>query len=743
MSKHHFYPVRIRDGRTASGYEVLFDTPQDLLRALGQISRILKAAEDFLAEEGCGPAWHAGLEFAAVNAQQGSQNKMRTGLALRLQGPENAAPQEIETRVYAMSRQVAETLMEIGAACDDPVSTDETLLSAYPSIQVEAPEARQAVTALVKDYDACMAGSGKVLFSGKLPSCGPAAAAEILERIRQHAGSGVSLLVMRERPLQAQVPAGIRSQECLAQLQALADQPPLGVRLTIWEVAERPRLAFAEAPTPVADAAVRALVMYRMPLRRLRLDWPALEEHLVHDPWAMEEPLLRMLGRMPLSRMALLATEEEVAGLFAEKAEKKASEQFAAPPWTKAPSLMAQAQTLNDPAISASARQMEETRTLDAFENRAAELLERLSAHLLHTLDERGVQVIRDMRVQIGAMVGDYEEEHARFLEEMNLLRQDVRSSRADVAQLQADVTEKNSCVSALLSEKMENLAEQFREGQLELQERIDKLDAEVRGKLSDIGERMTALAQKTDNPALLLEALRKEAEKLALDLRFSEAELKGLGVETEEELTQTCHLPPKTVQLLKTALALARMGLDARDETVPLMPFLVPLGSVYEQLMRLFFAPAFQAGEEATLSKLPEVMGEARLSAFDDNRLIRAKTYASHALIGGKKQDDMFWYIWFVTMKPVRFARNKVHANRGHVSREELQRVYDVLVQPNVEAKLAAIAYAIRHTRENGEGIPSYVDYQAMGRQIRQRDADFGVSLLRFIMDLRDAAWE
>ena len=233
---------------------------------------------------------------------------------------------------------------------------------------------------------------------------------------------------------------------------------------------------------------------------------------------------------------------------------------------------------------------------------------------------------------------------------------------------------------------------------------------------------------------------------------KFTEEELRLLGVQTEQALIDQRGLDPKAVYFMRTALSLARIGMQTHENNVSLIGFYSGIGHLYEYLVRSYFQPTLFDNTPKRIEIDTETHIKNKrftiidLSLFDKIDDIQINTYTQHASLNGTLYDSFFWISWLNVFKPIRIARNKLHPDRGILTKEQLACCYDLMLLPGVEPKVCALKYAFDEkkngTEVEGLFIPVKMFFSDFLNEMRRHPEWYEKSLIDFLITCKDAKW-
>ncbi len=264
--------------------------------------------------------------------------------------------------------------------------------------------------------------------------------------------------------------------------------------------------------------------------------------------------------------------------------------------------------------------------------------------------------------------------------------------------------------------------------------------------------ENLTHLAEKMDNISELVNEFKNLAPE-GFPIEFTADELKYLGVSNEEELISLKNLDNDTVHLMSTAFSIARAGMNADNTQVILMPFFLPLGSLFEHLMRKLFQPSIfdNSPLKAKLNVKASSTSnsgnyEIQASSFDLVNYDQLQSYKDHAVVDGRLHSYFYWLSWLNIFKPIRIARNKVHTTRGDVTPEQLKYLYELMLLPEIGPKLNALRYAVDHQDDDKESLylpKRYSDFEDFLQEMCRNSSDYKPSVINFLILCRDSEWK
>ncbi len=305
MAEAVFRPVRCMDGKTAHGVELVLDSAEDMARALPQLVNVLCMMQDHLRSKEMEQDFRPAVDAAAVCLRVGRRSRLRCAVQLRLHGPEDASPGELQDALEDLACLIAPYLTRCGAPCDTPVSAADGVLCAFPDGQRPC-----AVHALLRPHQtAVLPGGSRFLWYRELPGLGAVGLQQAMEIIRGCPGSGISLHLQSAKPLQRDdLPALVQDERCRQRLAELMQPGALAVQCILWETPVGPENPFLLPETP----ALAGLLQLAPGCTALPLGHEGLALQLAHDPEAVRGHIVREAGGRYQS-LCGLCTPREIA----------------------------------------------------------------------------------------------------------------------------------------------------------------------------------------------------------------------------------------------------------------------------------------------------------------------------------------------------------------------------------------------------------------------------------------------
>ncbi len=715
MALRKLHPVRLMDGFTSGGVQIILFHSEDgnhLLRILPDLLTEIDVWRKDLV-----PTGEIALELSSVHAPQ-AEKGVRTGLVFRIRMPKETAPPTIGRVCDDLGAKAVGWLTAKGLACDT-ILTDglEGIVNLYPE------EGAGHIRCFTKERRLFLAGSKHIFYFSPLSPLAALKADGIVQAISEGSGRGISLHLLpalldqpeRERlENDALKQAGPDSDFHQTILQMRDAARAYSAMLTVWGDTEQD----AEALSCRIQGILRDCGLF-LACRTPRSIGKFQIEQLVYDPWAYCRWSQDQVG-VRFAYMAFLLTQNEILESFqGPDAARKEKEQAGTAGSSSELSAEQYTRKLDDAVLD---RLMEKLKTelpVKELLAAASDVLDRLDA-LSGKSDEIGSQVEK--------MDAIFHTQETVYLRRMDVLEKAMKET-ADQAAKQIFLQFQNS-----LEQVMNRIAE-----------------------LPSSEENAQAVAGQLEK--LLPQSIRAELTK---------EEYEALGVASDEELAAKGMLPEE-IKLLRLALTLARLGLKQEGEDAVYMPFAIPMGCLYEMMLRNSFDRELidhelennrrenirrqKRGDKLKGRPLPESKEKIELSFYDFISTFRVYDgYYQHVTLEGEKMTaPMAWNVWFACFKCVRAVRNKVHAACGSVSREELENLYHLMLCPGAAYKWASIRYLLEHPatktdgvqdaslliRHYGEGSP----YELGDYIMRTGGSDMRESLIQFLLRLRTAA--
>ena len=662
MALLNLHPVRLLDGHTSGGTQLIFFRPEDIDRAVALLPELVSQARRW--REELLPAGSLTMELSAVGQNGDAQNGVRAGLLLRVRLPEACAPAAIDEVCRKLGAAAVEWLSKRDIPCDAALSNDrEGIVSLYPAAEPAH------LFYLTKEGRAARTEDGPLhYFSSLRPMAALWTGKDALRAIR--AGRGVSLHILPDAPDQVEQDAALKSalartapdSPCGEALKEITeDKSPCRVLFTVWGDRGRDGEELVQA----VQKSLRARGVF-LTARPVRDAGPAPLSQLVFDPWALYAWYKRQIG-LKLASMAFTLTSRELSRLVpaAEKPEEKPETEPAKTP----------------PAPSA-AEQEEEIRR--CVEKIGDEVLSRLLEKLNSVLPGGELlSAASDMLNRLDDLSRQNEQLHGQ-MDELDAI---IRAQEA-VYLRRMDAVESN------LKETVETAAQTI----------LAQLRANLERVIAGIAALPADLQGAVEAANKLEEALPSTSNRA-----LTEQELQALGVKSTDELKEK-GMTEEEIRLLTTALALARAGMEQPEEEGTFMPFAVPLGFLYELMVRNSFDKQvtpfdiqnqtaeyeawLQMNPGRTRKRPPASKENTDLSFYDYLSYDRVvEGYFRHVFLDGKPLDDAReWNIWFACFKFVRAVRNKVHPTCGAVEKRELVSLYNLMILPGAANKRDAM---------------------------------------------------
>lgn len=669
MAFRKLYPVRLLDGHTSGGVQIILFHSEDAKRLLRLLSELLTWTE--ACQKELLPVGSIALELSSVCAPQNA-NGVRAGVIFRVRMPLETGVAEIDRVCRKLGEKAVKWLTSQGIACDTILTDDlEGIVSMYPANNSAHLHFYTKERRLYQADGKC-----KFYFSSLSP-LEPLKADSILKAVSEEPGRGISLHLLPMPSFEAKREqlekdalklAAPESDFHRALLQLRNEARAYSAVLTVWGSSKSSTSAFSDC----VQSILRDNGLF-LACQAPRSVGNQHIEQLVYDPWAFHLWCVEQVG-VSLAYMALMLTGQEIGRIFpgtgADQPEKPKPDSSSASP---EPSVDQYAQCLNDAALDRLMEKLKTALPVNEFLATASDILNRLD-----TLSGKA-EAISGQTEKINAIMRTQE---AVYLRRMDALEQSMK-----------ETAEQSS----------RQILEQFQIG-------LEKIVRNM-AELPDAAENAKAIASQ-------IEALIPKK----LPLAFTEEERKALGIESDDDLTAKGMLPEE-IRLLHISLALARLGLSQQEENAVYMPFAAPMGCLYEMLVRNSFDPNLtdydlesrreeiekrqQITGRPERRPLPDCKEKTELSFYDYISNARVyEGYFRHVTLEGKKlSDPMAWNTWFACFKCVRAIRNKVHTACGDVSREELQNLYRLLLCPGAANKWAAIQYLLNNPSTNAGG--------------------------------------
>lgn len=436
------------------------------------------------------------------------------------------------------------------------------------------------------------------------------------------------------------------------------------------------------------------------------------------DPWRLRDRLARASGDLRLGRIMRALTDDELARLCRAEA---AIEAEALAESAKGP--------LPDPL---------------------RERLERLEAVLgsdwrsgdgeLEDVRQR----LSDLARRLDAQASGGEAQTAALFEQLNEIRKEMRGQRSELRQ---ELQDQNEALRRELNDRerdqVQALAGQAERIEAEVRRGIEQIRATVDEGLQAIEARLSACVRPEETPPSVLEAIHAAGPEL--NVALTDEDLAILGVSDEEELL-ALGLTPTLLEALRFAMSLYHLGEEMdEDEVKNYIPFSFMLGYLYEGLSQLYFRPRLYAHE-------PAGGGAFQLADLDNLRVPRVEEYVSHALMPGKeggleRWKEPFWIAWFNCMRGLRLLRNRVHSEKGDVTREDMRRMFSALFESSNAAKERLLRGSGPNLRvfvkssPDEEAPADWPKWYQVGDLIK-KDPRLAESAFRFLLSCREAEW-
>ncbi len=322
-------------------------------------------------------------------------------------------------------------------------------------------------------------------------------------------------------------------------------------------------------------------------------------------------------------------------------------------------------------------------------------------------------------------------------LDELARQQQNTAELFGQVREIRQSVRQQGQAVAEQLQAQDQRLGQAIGKAEARLIGYVDK-------RMDGYVERLNEVLRREQKPEDACRSLRREMPDL--DAGLSREDLTLLGVEREEQLAQM-GVSPSLMESLRYAMALFHLGERADPEKISnYIPFSFAMGYLYEALATEYFKANLYAHE-------PQQEAPFQLSWLDNLRCDRVVSYANHALL--KEREGEYarmpvgsWIIWFNIMRNLRLLRNKVHGDRGPMSREEMGRMFRGLFEPTNRAKEMLLSTEDGRLMLFVKGSPLESVPQGWPRwsdlvQAVREDPAFSESSLRFLLRCRDARWE
>ena len=718
MALLNLHPVRLLDGHTSGGTQLFFFRPEDLDRAAALLPELVGQARRW--QEELLAAGSLAIELSAAGQNGNAQKGVRAGLLLRVRLPEACAAADVDEVCHRLGAKAVEWLNNRDIPCDTVLTDDrEGIVSLYPAAEPAC------LFYFTKECRAARTNDGPLhYFSSLRPMAAPWTGKDTLRAVR--AGCGVSLHILPDAPDQAEQDTALKN--ALARI--APDSPYAEALKEITDGKSSCRVLFTVWGDTNRDGEELVLALQKslrsrgvfLTARSARDVGPDPLSQLVFDPWALYAWYKRQIG-IKLDSMAFTLTSQELSRLFPAAEKQEGKEPDASP-------------------VPSAAEQEEEIR--HCVENIGDEVLSRLLEKLDSVLSGGELlSAASDMLNRLDDLSWQNELLHGQ----VDKLDAIIRAQEA-VYLRRMDAVESN--LKETVQTAAQTILSQLRASLEQIMTGIAALPADLNGAV-DAANRLEKALPSTFSRALT------EQELLALDVKSIDA-LKEKGM-TEEE-----------VRLLTTALALARAGMDQPEAEGTFMPFAVPLGFLYELMVRNSFDKqvtpfdirnqtaeyeAWVKNNPGRIRKRPPVSKEnTDLSFYDYLSYDRvAEGYFRHVFLDGKPLEDAReWNIWFACFKFVRAVRNKVHPVCGPVKKQELVSLYNLMILPGAANKRAAmrclnginaqcsrdpslvIRYAVEKNGQNRtEELFKYLS-QPNGKSMEE-------SVIQFLLRFRDTA--
>ena len=720
MALRTLYPVRLADGCSSGGFQIILLQEKDMERLWHALPEFIRQMEAWQKEDF--PAGSAAVEWFAAGMPDDLEHRTRTGLHVRFRLPGTFGADLIDALCRREAEKAVPWLLNRGIHCDLPGVDEEGTVWLYPS------DENACIRYFVKERRLEKHDEGPVCVFSPFHAAAPIRLREIASILRESGGRGLSLHILPG--MKGFEKQKARAMETLNRWSGdgfRADEESMrwGTALTVWG-ADR-----ADADR-FADRLLRILRTSGVFLAA-RSPRPAGYERvlqMVYDPWALFDGYLRQIEIELAAKLAALAvslSQEEIDGLYQVGESAPAVSEEASSAETEDGQITERVREVGDTQLSLLAEKLKQHLTIDQFLTVAAEMMARLDALM-------GKENELDSRMErLNAIIG---------------VQKVIFMKRLDA--LEASVNETTT-------------------------READRVLDGMGANLESVMERIAALPDDLAGAFSAANALAA-AVPPQMDIGLTEEEMEALGISREEELAEQ-GMTDEEIRLLRIALTLARMGLKQTEDDFQYMPFTAPLGCLYEMMVRNSFDKRITEAdienrrseyEERQSSAVypdrkapPKTKDETELSFYDYvSRRRVVEGFFKHVTMDGEKlQNPMEWNIWFSCFKFVRGVRNKVHSGCGSVSREELELMVRLLLLPGPEHKWNAINYRYSHPYRRANGtmdgslnIRHYEDGKTAWncqQEMKQYLARFGnerfrESLIRFLIRVRNTAeWQ
>lgn len=662
------HPIRLLDGHTSGGVQLFLPWQKEGSRLLSVLPALL--AQTRVWQEAFVPGGMIEVELAAASRPQSVDQPVVCNLLFRVRMPETASVADVDTVCGILGQNAVEWLAAHGVRCDTVLSDDgESVLPLYPR------EESAHLRCVTKERRVYREQLDVQFYFSPLRPLASLRAADWDRMIQKNVGRGISLHLLpgladsAERAGLEQT--GLRfarpDTDYSRTLSLLHnEEQTCTAMLTFWSGSEQDLDAFSFEILRTLNASGAFLTV-----RKVQAD---ACDCLLYDPWALYERYRKALG-VKLAYMAFTLTGEETASLF------QNGTQTGDAPENQAP-----------PAVPKPPEQTDE---------RLKEAIEKIGDALLEQLRKKMDQALP---------AADFHATAGEMLARLDQLAAQSQRISGQVDQVDSIIHAQEEVYLRRLNETEANIKES-------LEDSTRQVLAALGENLSQVLARIAELPDTADVARAAMEQMENALPR-TMPLALTAEEMQALGAASEEDLARK-GMTPEEIRLLKIALSLARMGLQQEGEENEYMPFAAPLGFLYEMMVHNSFDPRLTDCDRANRAEefkpkqdrpgqeerwAAANNAELKLSFYDYVSRYRVfDGYFKHVYIDGKPlADPMEWNIWFSCFKCVRAVRNKVHANRGHVERTELENLYRLMLRPGTDSKWTAIRYQIDHSDLN-----------------------------------------
>lgn len=712
MALRSLYPVRLLDDHTSGGYQITMEK-NDMDQLWAILPAFVRQMKDWQQEYY--PTGSAAVELFAANVSDGVSSQVRKGIHIRFRLAENADAKAVDAFCRDDAERTVKWLIGHGIQCDVPETDEKGTACLYP-------KSGESYYRFFTKERRAEKNDEEILFSfSPLTARTAPTMRDLKQAVLNTEGCGLSLHLLPDlSSFEGQKNRAEKALSTHRQLKYSEEQDftdSWGMVFTIWSPTEKSIKQFTNQITTILQKSGIFLSV-----KTPRTDGPKHVLQLIYDPWALFSRYMDQIG-VRLSLQAVSVSEKERERLF-----KPIESQIITHATTETPGSYSEVEksirAVQDDQLNDLADRLEDILTTDQFLAATGEMMTRLDS-LIGKENEIGEKLQK-----LDAIIAAQE---AVYLKRMDMLEENVTSN---------------------------------------IEQGNDRLLSQMNENLESILQKIAEIPVSEINAAEITEAIAGMMPPQT-NLDLTKDELSAFGIQKAEEL-KNLGMTDEEIRLMRVALALARMGLEQADDIHQYMPFAAPLGCLYEMLVyNSFNGKMMEKDLESRRAEYeqrqtsdfqqerrmpPANKEETELSFFDYISFQRVhEVYYKHVALNHKKMKDAVeWNIWFACFKCVRAIRNKVHSNRGNVSREELENLYRMMVFQGPGYKKKAIQYQISNPSKSTKGntdtsllIRHYDGKKhpptTLIQYINQHGSEsFQLSLIRFLLDLRNTAeWQ